>query len=40
MSQNYNFIFTIKTLPCGIGEYYNNKQCLKCDYDKGYYSVK
>ncbi|CAD8161019.1 unnamed protein product [Paramecium octaurelia] len=39
MSQNYNFIFKIKTLPCGIGEYYSNKQCLKCDYDKGYFSV-
>ncbi|CAD8109137.1 unnamed protein product [Paramecium sonneborni] len=40
MSQNYNFIFKIKTLQCQIGEYYNQKQCLRCDADKGYYSLK
>ncbi|CAD8154121.1 unnamed protein product [Paramecium pentaurelia] len=40
MSEDHIFIFNVTTLKCEIGEYYSNQQCLKCDFDKGYYSVE
>ncbi|CAK64166.1 unnamed protein product (macronuclear) [Paramecium tetraurelia] len=40
MKENHLFIFNVRTLKCEIGEYYSNQQCLKCDFDKGYYSVE
>ncbi|CAD8046891.1 unnamed protein product [Paramecium sonneborni] len=37
---NYFLRFYSKSFKCQIGEYFQDKQCLKCDSNQGYYSVE